>query len=105
MTAVPQSTSTALGPCHTLAFKGPRGKLPFIVDQSQSVPDSGNILPYLKTKYGGSARHRTPRKHFSVGCHPYLVTWSQVRREEASGKVSSGRVTVVIPWLRSMSPA
>lgn len=36
----------------TLPFKGPRGKLPFIIDQSKSVPDSGNILPYLKTEYG-----------------------------------------------------
>ncbi|WP_297792549.1 glutathione S-transferase family protein [uncultured Marinobacter sp.] len=36
----------------TLPFKGPRGKLPFIVDQSHRVPDSGNILTYLKKTYG-----------------------------------------------------
>lgn len=36
----------------TLPFKGPRGKLPFIIDQSQKVPDSGNILAYLKMTYG-----------------------------------------------------
>ncbi|MCG7199851.1 glutathione S-transferase family protein [Marinobacter pelagius] len=36
----------------TLPFRGPRGKLPFIVDQSQRVPDSGNIVTYLKANYG-----------------------------------------------------
>lgn len=36
----------------TLPFKGPRGKLPFITDGAQRVPDSGNILTYLKKTYG-----------------------------------------------------
>lgn len=36
----------------TLPFRGPRGKLPFITDQSQRIPDSSNILTYLKTVYG-----------------------------------------------------
>lgn len=37
---------------NTLPFKGPRGKLPFIIDQSERVSDSGNILAYLKKTYG-----------------------------------------------------
>lgn len=37
---------------HTLPFKGPRGKLPFIVDGSQCIPDSENIIDYLKSTCG-----------------------------------------------------
>jgi len=36
----------------TMPFKGPRGKLPYIIDQSRSVPDSGKIIEYLKAMYG-----------------------------------------------------
>ena len=36
----------------TLPFKGPRGKLPFIVDQGRKVSDSRLIVQYLKTAYG-----------------------------------------------------
>jgi glutathione S-transferase len=36
----------------TLPLKAPRGKLPYIVDDSHTVSDSRIILNYLKTKYG-----------------------------------------------------
>ncbi|MEX2474259.1 glutathione S-transferase family protein [Marinobacter sp.] len=36
----------------TLPLKGPRGKLPFIIDQSNTVPDSGKIIEYLKETCG-----------------------------------------------------
>jgi len=36
----------------TLPFKGPRGKLPFIVDQGQTISDTRLIVRYLKATYG-----------------------------------------------------
>lgn len=36
----------------TIPLKGPRGKLPFIVDQDQTLADSRVIITYLKETYG-----------------------------------------------------
>ena len=36
----------------SLPLKGPRGKLPYLVDEGRKLSDSRLILNYLKTKYG-----------------------------------------------------
>lgn len=36
----------------TLPNKAPRGKLPYIVDQGQVIPDSGEIIAYVQATYG-----------------------------------------------------
>jgi glutathione S-transferase len=38
----------------SLPFRGPRGKLPFIVDQDKKVSDTRMIIQYLKATYGDS---------------------------------------------------
>lgn len=52
---------------NTLPFKGPRGKLPFIVDQSHTVPDSGNILTYLKKTYGDPLDGQLSKAQLATG--------------------------------------
>jgi glutathione S-transferase len=42
----------------SLPFKGPRGKLPFIVDQGKTISDSRMIIQYLKANYGDSLDSR-----------------------------------------------
>lgn len=36
----------------TLPFRAPRGKLPFLDDGTERIPDSGLIIDYLKRRYG-----------------------------------------------------
>ncbi len=36
----------------TMSNKAPRGKLPYIIDQGQVIPDSGEIVAYLEAAYG-----------------------------------------------------
>jgi glutathione S-transferase len=36
----------------TQPVNGPRGLLPFIVDENKTIPDSSKIIKYLKEKYG-----------------------------------------------------
>jgi glutathione S-transferase len=38
----------------SLPLKGPRGKLPYLVDEGRKLSDSRLILNYLKTKYGNN---------------------------------------------------
>lgn len=37
---------------HTLPLRGPRGKLPYIIDRKSKVPDSGEIIEHLQMTYG-----------------------------------------------------
>lgn len=39
-------------PRSVMPFKAPRGKLPFIVDNGQTIPDSDRIIEHLKKTYG-----------------------------------------------------
>lgn len=36
----------------TLPFNAPRGKLPYVTDHGERVPDSGHIIEHLKRRYG-----------------------------------------------------
>ncbi len=51
----------------TMPFKGPRGKLPFIIDKSNTVPDSGKIIEYLKATYGDSLDAQLSEEERAMG--------------------------------------
>ncbi len=49
------------------ASAAPRGQLPYIVDEGETIGDSGTIIAYLIAKYrltidSGTGRHRTPHQ-------------------------------------------
>ena len=57
LAGIPYEVKTAL------PVKGPRGKLPFIIDGGQTIPDSGQIIAYLKAKHGDPLdENLTPRQ-------------------------------------------
>lgn len=48
----------------TLSHKAPRGKLPYLVDREKIIPDSGEIIEYLKHSYGDPLDQKlTPAAH------------------------------------------
>lgn len=47
--------------------KSPTGKLPFIVDESQIIPDSGHILAYLKNKEGYDLDNNLNEEQHALG--------------------------------------
>jgi glutathione S-transferase len=45
-----------------MPFKGPKGKLPFIVDDGETIADSAEIIAYLEQKYGALGDPLPPRR-------------------------------------------
>ena len=97
-----------------MPFKGPRGKLPFIIDKGTSIPDSEKILAYLKATYGDPLDGGLTTEQKAIGhllrqtCEQSLyfaIVFSRWLDADIWPKVSEAFFGQMPPGVRTVLPA